>query len=128
MSIHKYFKKIDDNLEPTKPVAVGAAVDATRKDDVSNQDGAASQDLTEEKEASKTDASSSQKKRPKLRNDEHIAFGFFRTVHEASNPFPRGKCFFCNATYSNENVVPSKLARHLKTKHPEHQNKSKQFF
>ncbi|XP_069194210.1 zinc finger BED domain-containing protein 5-like [Procambarus clarkii] len=128
MSIYKYFKKIDGNPEPAKPVAVGAAVDATRKDDVSNQDGAASQDFTEERKTSKKDAFSSRKKRRKRWNDEHIVFGFFRTVHEASNPFPPAKCFFCYATYSNENFVPSKLARHLKTKHIEHQNKSQQFF
>nr|XP_045611637.1 SCAN domain-containing protein 3-like [Procambarus clarkii] len=42
-------KKIDDNPEPAKPIAVGEAADARRKGDVSNQDGAASQDLTEKK-------------------------------------------------------------------------------
>ncbi|KAK4328432.1 hypothetical protein Pmani_001180 [Petrolisthes manimaculis] len=91
-------------------------------------DGAAPQNFTEEKETSKTDASSSHKKRQKRWNDDYIAFEFFRPVHEASNPFLPAKCLFCDATYSYRNAVPSNLARHVKTKHPEHQNKSKQFF
>nr|XP_045596426.1 protein FAM200A-like [Procambarus clarkii] len=36
----------------------------------------------------KEDTSSSHKKQRKQWNDKHIVFGFFRPIHEASNPFP----------------------------------------
>ena len=36
--------------------------------------------------------------------------------------------FFCGATLLNASLVPSKLERHLQTHHPEHKNKSNQFF
>lgn len=127
MSLYKYFKKIDGTADPAKSESVATS----SRGDTSNQETqirSTTMNLTENKETTKKDQSSLHKKRRKRWNDDNIAFGFFRPVEEASNPFPPAKCLFCDVTYNNANVVPSKLDRHLKTKHPEHQNKSKQFF
>lgn len=70
---------------------------------------------------------SNPKKRRKW-NSDYIRFGFYLHQDESRNPFPSGKCFFCGATLLNVSLVPSKLERHLQTHHPEHKNKSKQFF
>ena len=35
---------------------------------------------------------------------------------------------FCNVTYGNQNLIPSKLRNHLENKHNIHRNKSEQFF
>jgi zinc finger BED domain-containing protein 5/7/8/9 len=54
----------------------------------------------------------------------YLEFGFITSESDNSIPF----CLLCSATLSNEAMVPSKLSRHLVTKHPEHRNKPKDYF
>ena len=61
-------------------------------------------------------------------NDDYIMYGFYRTEKEMLNPYPSACCLFCPAIFGNSNLAPSHLQKHLKTQHPNHQNKSKAFF
>ena len=61
-------------------------------------------------------------------NDDYIMYGFYRTEEEMFNPYPSACCMFCPAIFGNTNLAPSHLQKHLKTQHPNHQNKSKAFF
>ena len=47
--------------------------------------------------------------------EDYIEYGFISSGPE-EDPLPF--CLICNSTLSNEALVPSKLKRHLKTKHP----------
>jgi len=59
-------------------------------------------------------------KASKLRhyNDEYLKIGFTVIDGSASEPLPQ--CVVCYETLSNEAMKPSKLRRHLETKHEEH--------
>lgn len=57
--------------------------------------------------------------------EDYIEFGFICSGPEdAQLPF----CLICNAALSNEALVPSKLKRHLETKHPALKDKPKEYF
>jgi len=55
--------------------------------------------------------------------DSYIKFGFTFDV-EKSDP----KCVICLERLASENMKPSKLKRHLVTKHPQFQHKEEDFF
>jgi len=57
-------------------------------------------------------------------NDDYLNYGFLRPIGE-ENSYPSAQCLFCSTIYGN---VRSKLLSHLTKQHPEHQNKSKEFF
>ena len=71
-----------------------------------------------------------QKTIPKRRkwNEDYINYGFFRPKGEEANSYPPAQCMFCLTIYYNANVDSSKLISHFTKQHPEHQNKSKEFF
>jgi zinc finger BED domain-containing protein 5/7/8/9 len=56
--------------------------------------------------------------------DDYIEIGFIPSENDSSLPF----CLICSKTLANESMVPSKLHRHLETKHPEMKNKPKMYF
>lgn len=76
-------------------------------------------------EASSDQAGSA--KRPKLRqyNDAYLQYGF-SWCGEVTCPKPI--CLICRETLANAAMVPSKLARHLETKHPGYKNKDIEYF
>ena len=55
-------------------------------------------------------------------DDKYIEFGFI------VNSDGRPKCVVCLQVLANEAMKPAKLKRHLVTKHPQYQGKSKDFF
>ena len=55
-------------------------------------------------------------------------YGFYCTETEMLNPYSSACNLFCPATFRNSNSGPSHLQKHLKTHHPNYQNKSKAFF
>lgn len=57
--------------------------------------------------------------------DEYLAFGFTSTNLNGED---RPQCVICYEVLSNESMKPSKLRRHLETKHQEYREKSKAFF
>jgi len=61
-------------------------------------------------------------------NDDYLNYGFHRPIGEEENSYQSAHCLFCSTKYGNVNVVRSKLLSHLTKQHPEHQNKSKEFF
>ena len=67
---------------------------------------------------------------PKKRkwNEDYINYGFFPLKGEEANNYPPAQRMFCLTIYGNANVAPSKLRSHFTKQHPEHQNKSKEFF
>ena len=60
-------------------------------------------------------------------NDNYTAYGFYCTKG-ALNSYPLAHFLFCTAVFGNSYLTPGHLQRHLKTKHPSHQNKSMAFF
>lgn len=58
-------------------------------------------------------------------NEEYIKFGF-SSVEIAGSIQPH--CIICRETLSNETMVPSKLQRHLQTRHSNYAEKSVDFF
>lgn len=64
-----------------------------------------------------------EKKRKYL--ETYIKFGFTTVINNGrENP----QCVLCNAVLSSESMKPSKLKRHLETKHAEHSKKDLSFF
>ncbi|CAM4646942.1 unnamed protein product [Lepidochelys kempii] len=70
---------------------------------------------------------SDKKSAKKIRNyqEDYLKYGFTSTI---INDEPHPKCILCLEILSNDSMKPSRLARHLKTKHPEHEDKPLQFF
>lgn len=58
-------------------------------------------------------------------NPDFIKYGF---VNGGSEAVPRAQCVECGLTLSNEALKPSKLQRHLETKHPTLVGKPVEFF
>lgn len=58
-------------------------------------------------------------------NPDFIKYGFVNGGDEAE---PRAQCVECGLMLSNEALKPSKLKRHLETKHPSLVGKSVEFF
>lgn len=56
--------------------------------------------------------------------EEYLEYGFIASEKDELLPF----CLMCSTTLSNESMNPSKLKRHLETKHPDHKNKPIIFF
>ena len=58
-------------------------------------------------------------------NESYLKYGFISTSNSAAScPL----CLICNSKLSNEAMKPSKLLRHIKTKHPELKDKPLEFF
>ncbi|XP_067139345.1 zinc finger BED domain-containing protein 5-like [Centruroides vittatus] len=55
-------------------------------------------------------------KKTRLYNDSYLNYGF--TSFDG-----KPQCVVCSQVFSDESTKPSKLARHLETKHPAHKNK-----
>jgi hypothetical protein len=64
-------------------------------------------------------------KKKRKYNSEYIKFGF---IASCVNNEERPMCVICLNTLSNDCMRPGKLSRHLTTMHPEHQNKTTDFF
>ena len=58
-------------------------------------------------------------------DDTYLNFGFSWTENE-DHPSPL--CLVCRCEISNESLLPSKLSRHLKSKHPYLQGKDLSYF
>ena len=56
----------------------------------------------------------------------YLNIGFTTLV--ANDGIEKPQCVLCHAVLSAESMKPSKLKRHLETKHPEHENKDLDFF
>ena len=56
----------------------------------------------------------------------YLNTGFTTLV--ANDGIEKPQCVMCHAVLSAESMKPSKLKRHLETKHPEHENKNLDFF
>jgi len=77
--------------------------------------------------ASNFDATQRTKQIKKVRiyQVEYLKYGFtFATINEE----PRPKCIICLEVLANDSMKPSRLIRHLKTKHPEYEGKPFEFF
>ena len=57
--------------------------------------------------------------------EEYLKFGFTSIV---SNGIEKPQCVLCNVVLSAGSMKPSKLKRHLETKHPNHVTKDLEFF
>ena len=58
-------------------------------------------------------------------SEEYLKFGFTSIV---SNGTEKPQCVLCNVVLSAESLKPSKLKRHLETKHSNHVSKDLEFF
>ena len=58
-------------------------------------------------------------------SEDYLKFGFTTLF---SNGTEKPQCILCNAVLSTEPMTPSKLKRHLETKHSEHTKKELEFF
>ena len=58
-------------------------------------------------------------------NAEYIRYGFIWCDNEEA---PKPQCVVCEEQLANHAMVPSKLIRHLKTKHASYADKDKKFF
>lgn len=66
-------------------------------------------------------STSSASKKTRLYNDSYLNYGF--TSFDG-----KPQCVVCSQVLSDESMKPSKLIRHLETKHPAHKNKPLEFF
>ena len=66
-------------------------------------------------------------KRKKWDGD-YIKYGFILPQSQETSLKPSAQSMFCNVTYANNSLAPSKLCNYLKNKHIIYQNKSVQFF
>jgi len=82
------------------------------------------QPINEELEEKKTLNVENQKKERKYQ-DQYIQFGFTFIEEKGKH---RPKCVICLEILASESMKPSKLKRHLETKHPQYSNKDEQFF
>ena len=58
-------------------------------------------------------------------NESYLKYGFI-SISDSAVPCP--VCLICNSKLSNEAMKPSKLLRHIKTKHPELKDKPLELF
>ncbi|XP_023216822.1 zinc finger BED domain-containing protein 5-like, partial [Centruroides sculpturatus] len=58
-------------------------------------------------------------------SEEYLKFGF---TNLTSNGIEKPQCVLCKVVLSHESMKPSKLKRHLETKHSEHTKKDLEFF
>lgn len=79
-------------------------------------------------ESKDSDAPQPEKKRKKTRvrkyDHSYLRYGFVSTGGEIPIPL----CVVCSKTLANESMKPTNLERHLKTQHPELQNKPIEHF
>jgi len=79
-------------------------------------------DLSTEKDVEPT--VSKRKKTNRIYSKSYLEFGFIDDGSEVSQPL----CVICFEKLSNESMKPSKMKRHLETKHPKESNESIEFF
>lgn len=93
----------------------------------SSHDSCSDSDTNERKSSDCKRKPSECKEKSKVRRylDSYIAFGF---TYIGSEDKPQPKCVICCETFANASMVPSKLQRHLKTKHSNCVNKDKSYF
>lgn len=66
---------------------------------------------------------------PRKWNDDYITYGFYLTKEEKLMEYPKPTCLICgNYSLANASMVPNKLMRHLRTTHPDLQNKPRVYF
>lgn len=65
------------------------------------------------------------KKKVRHYNDSYLQYGFTWCGEVTC---PKAVCLVCRETLANAAMVPSKLARHLETKHPAYQSKDIEYF
>lgn len=76
---------------------------------------------TQPSTSSSSESSEMKPKKKRLYDENYLKFGF--TVIEN-----KPQCVICFETLSRESMKPSKLVRHLNTKHPNEKNKPLDFF
>jgi hypothetical protein len=79
-------------------------------------------DLSTEKDVEPT--VSKRKRTNRIYSELYLEFGFIDDGSEVSQPL----CVICLEKLSNESMKPSKMKRHLETKHPKESNESIEFF
>ena len=65
------------------------------------------------------------KQKTRLFDSDYVAFGFSAT---GDKNCPSPLCLVCGETLSNSSMLPSKLKRHLISKHPSLADKTKEYF
>ena len=135
MDIRNFFKKSSvenqDSIESNKLEHVVERYDEVDREQLSESSNfKKKQQYSFTKENIQRNKTGTTKKRKW--NDDYIMYGFYRTEKEMLNLVvcfvPSACCLFCPAIFGNSNLAPSHLQKHLKTQHPNHQNKSKAFF
>lgn len=78
-----------------------------------------------EKSNSKDYSRTESKRKKRIYFDSYLAYGFSWNKDEGN---PRPVCVVCGEILSNESMAPSKLKRHLATKHPGESHKGSSYF